>query len=369
VTRWAHAEIHPAAITFNVARVGELVRPAQVWAVVKANGYGHGAATAARAALAGGATTLCVALIDEGLQLRGAGIDAPIMVLSEQPGVHLDSAVAAGLQLTVYSHAALAHLAATGAVDHPVHLKVDTGMHRVGCRPSDAVELALAVAASPAARLASVFTHFAVADQPSNPYTARQLDELIRTVQSVRAAGVDVPMVHAANSAAAIAHPATRLDAVRVGIAAYGLLPSDELVGHCADLQPALSFSSRVSFVKRLAAGDRISYGLRHTFAHDATVATVPVGYADGVPRRLGLCGGEVLIGGRRCPVVGQVTMDQLMVDCGDSPVEVGDAVVLIGAQGDERVTADEWAQRCGTIGYEIVCSISQRVPRIPVAS
>jgi alanine racemase len=369
VTRWASAEIRSAAITFNVARVGEMVRPAQVWAVVKANGYGHGATLAARAALAGGATTLCVALIDEGLQLRADGIEAPIMVLSEQPGAHIGSAVAAGLQLTVYSHAALAHLAAAGAVDHPVHLKVDTGMHRVGCRPSDAVELALAVTASPAARLASMFTHFAVADQPANPYTAEQLSVFDRTVQSVRAAGVHVPVVHAANSAAAVAHPTTRLDAVRVGIAAYGLLPSPELAEQCANLQPALSLTSRVSFVKRLSAGDRISYGLSHTFDHQATVATVPVGYADGVPRRLGRCGGEVLIGGRRCPVVGQVTMDQLMVDCGDMPVEVGDPVVLIGAQGGQRVSADEWAQRCGTIGYEIVCSISQRVPRIAVAS
>lgn len=366
--RWARAEIHPAAITFNIARLGDMVRPAQVWAVVKANGYGHGAATAAGAALAGGATTLCVALIEEGLQLRAEGIDAPIMVLSEQPDAHLEAAVAAGLQLTVYSHDALAHLEATGAAGHPVHLKVDTGMHRVGCRPDDAVDLAQAVAASPAAQLASMFTHLAVADQPSHPYTAGQLEQFSRAVEAVRAAGVEVPMVHAANSAGAIAHPKARLDAVRVGIAAYGLLPSEELADQCAHLQPALALSSRVSFVKRLAAGDRISYGLRHTFARDATVATVPIGYADGVPRRLGLSGGEVLIGGRRCPVVGQVTMDQLMVDCGDDEVSVGDPVVLIGAQGGERVTADDWAQLCGTIGYEIVCSISQRVPRIAVA-
>jgi alanine racemase len=178
------------------------------------------------------------------------------------------------------------------------------------------------------------------------------------------AAGHRPRHVHTANSAGALAHPAARRDLVRAGIALYGISPGHGVDHLAGALQPVLSLRARVSFVKHVAAGDRISYGLRHTFAAPSVVATLPIGYADGVPRRLAAAGGEVLVGGRRCPIVGVVTMDQLMVDVGDAAVEVGDEAVLIGRQGDHEIRAEDWADLLGTIGYEITCGISRRVER-----
>jgi alanine racemase len=177
------------------------------------------------------------------------------------------------------------------------------------------------------------------------------------------------PLVHAANSAGALAHPRARRSLVRLGIAMYGVTPGPGVADRCGALRPAMRLKARVSFVKRCPAGSRISYGLRHRFSHDTTVATVPIGYADGVPRRMFATGGEVLIGGRRRPIVGVVTMDQLMVACGDDPIAVGDEVVLLGQQGDERITVDEWAGRLDTIGYEVVCGISGRIERHAVGA
>ena len=371
MSRWAWAEVSSAAIEANVRRLASNVAsawPVEVWAVVKADGYGHGGVTAARAALAGGATGLCVALVQEGVALRAAGIDAPVLVLTEQPHDELPTAVAHGLQLTVYRTEYLDALAAAGGVDVPVHLKLDTGMQRSGARPADAVALADVIAASPAATFEGVFTHLAVADEPDHPFTREQLDRFDAALDALSAAGHRPRLVHAANSAGAIVHPRARYSMVRPGIAIYGISPGPEVDGMVSDLglEPALSLRARVSMVKRVAAGSRISYGLRHTFDVDTTVATVPIGYADGVPRRLFAAGGEALVGGRRRRIVGVVTMDQLMLDCGDDPVAVGDDVVLIGSQGDQQVTASEWADRLGTIGYEIVCGISARVERRP---
>ena len=212
-----------------------------------------------------------------------------------------------------------------------------------------------------------MFTHLAVADEPDNEFTAIQLGRFDEVVSDI--GGADGVALHTANSAGALAHPAARRSFVRAGIAVYGISPGHGVDDLCRDLRPALSLHARVSFVKTVSAGSRISYGLRHTFERDTTVATVPIGYADGVPRRLSSTGGEVLIAGRRRPIVGVVTMDQLMVDCGPAdPVAVGDEVVLIGEQdgpdGPRRILAEEWADRLGTIGYEIVCGIGTRVPR-----
>lgn len=372
MTRGAWADVSAEAIEHNVRALGSDVTsawPVQVWAVVKANGYGHGALTAATAALAGGASGLCVALVQEAAQLRAAGIDAPILVLTEQPHDDLPDAVALGLRLTVYRPEYLAALQAAGGVDVPVHLKLDTGMHRVGARPDDAVAMADAIAASPATHLEGVFTHLAAADEPDHPSNREQLDRFDVALDALSAAGHRPALVHAANSAGALLHPRARYSMVRPGIAVYGISPGPEVDATVAELglRPALSLRARVSFVKRVAAGSRISYGLRHTFSHDATVATVPIGYADGVPRRMFSMGGEVLVRGVRRRIVGVVTMDQLMVDCGDDQVEVGEEVVLIGRQGAHEVTANEWAERLGTIGYEVVCGISARVERRPV--
>ncbi|HQV58925.1 MAG TPA: alanine racemase, partial [Ilumatobacteraceae bacterium] len=228
----------------------------------------------------------------------------------------------------------------------------------------EAVANADAIQRSPATRLAGVFTHLAKADEPDDPFTNPQLAAFDAALDLLDAAGHRPPMVHAANSAGLIAHPAARFTMVRAGIAIYGIAPSTELAAASAALRPALSLHARVSMVKRLEAGDGVSYGQRHHFLRPATVATVPIGYADGVPRRLFQCGGEVLIGGVRRPIVGVVTMDQLMVDCGDDSVAVGDEVILIGTQGDQTITANEWGDKLGTIGYEIVCAISVRIAR-----
>jgi alanine racemase len=233
----------------------------------------------------------------------------------------------------------------------------------VGADPGDVLGLAKEIASHPELDLEALWTHCAVADEPDNPFTDEQLDRFDAVAAELERAGLLPPMRHAANTAAAIEHPRSRYDLVRAGIGIYGVSPAPALDGR-VDLRPAMSLRAEVSMVKRVAAGERVSYGLRHRFARDTVVATVPIGYADGVPRRLSAVGGEVLVGGRRRPIVGVVTMDQLMVDCGDDAVAVGDEVVLIGAQGDEVITAAEWAAPLDTIAYEIVCGIGPRVPR-----
>jgi alanine racemase len=344
------------------------VAPARLCAVVKANGYGHGATAVGRAALDAGADWLAVAQVHEAVTLRDAGIEAPVLVLAEPRPDEVDDAVDTGARLTLYTTAAIEAVARSARRHRrpPVatHVKVDTGMGRVGCAPHDLVEVAVAVAKAPELDLEGILTHLPVADEPDNPFTAAQLARFDGLLAEVRAAGLAAPLVHAANSAGAIAHPAARYDMVRCGIAVYGIPPSPVLAGR-ADLRPALTLASEVSFVKRAAAGDAVSYGHRHRFERDTVVATVPLGYADGVFRSLPLFGQEVLIGGERRPMVGVVTMDQLMVDCGpDATVRQGDPVVLLGRQGDERITPDEWAARLGTISYEVVCAIGPRVAR-----
>jgi alanine racemase len=250
-----------------------------------------------------------------------------------------------------------------GAKPLDVHLKIDTGMHRVGCDPNDAVELAAHVVDRAELRLAGVCTHFAVADEPGNDYTAAQQRAFERVLEKIRARHLPTGVVHACNTAGAVAVPGARYDMVRVGIGIYGIAPSPALAS-AADLTPAMAVKASVSHVQVLPAGARISYGLRYETSRQTRVATVPIGYADGVPRELSHHGGEVLIGGRRHPIAGTVTMDQLMVDVGDQPVDVGDEVVLIGRQGGERITAEEWAERLHTIAYTVVCGVGPRVPR-----
>lgn len=367
--RASYVEVDLGAIRHNVSILARWAGSARLLAVVKANGYGHGAVPVAEVALQSGAHGLCVALVQEGVELRRAGIEAPILVLSEQPLDQLDDLVAHGLVPTAYSARyvdALADAARRHAVvAQEVHLKIDTGMNRVGAAPRSVVDLAgRIIARSPHLSLGGVFTHLATADQPDPTFTNEQIDRFDRCLAELQSSGIDPGWVHVANSAATIAHPRARRDFVRVGIALYGIPPDESMSEACRELRPAMSLKSRVTFVKRVVAGDGISYGLRHRFATATNVATVPLGYADGVPRQLGLSGGEVLIGGRRRNIVGVVTMDQLMVDCGDDDVRLDDEVVLIGRQGDELITANEWGARLGTIGYEVACGLSARLPR-----
>jgi alanine racemase len=252
-------------------------------------------------------------------------------------------------------------------------------MHRVGADAMDAPGLAATIAADPRLTLGAVWTHLAVAegtDPVDREFTAAQLERFDATLAGLSAAGHWPPMTHAANSAAAIGVPSSRRDLVRCGIALYGVAPTpalaDEVVTATGgrSLVPVLSFRTQVSYVRDLDAGERPSYGRRRPLERRSTVATAPVGYADGVPRRLFDQGGEVLIGGVRRPLAGVVTMDQVVIDCGpvgSAPVGVGDEVVLIGRQGNQEITADEWAGRLGTISYEVLCGIGPRVPRLAV--
>lgn len=377
-TRWAWVDVDLDAIRHNVEHLRANVSPSALWAVVKAGGYGHGAVEVAHAALEAGAQGLCVALVQEGVELRDAGIDSPILVLSEQPIDAVDDIVRYRLMATVYTAPFIDALAAAaldrGVDGVPVHLEIDTGMQRVGVQADGVAEMVATIdACAPALRLVGVYTHLAMADQPDDDFTAVQLSRFDDVLEALSLpSGV---LVHVANSAGAMAHPDARRSFVRAGIAIYGVSPGHGVDSLCGDLRPALSLKARVSYVKRVAAGSGISYGQRHTFVNDTTVATVPIGYADGVPRRLFEVGGHVLIGGRRRPIVGVVTMDQLMVDCGHDDdgdgdaVAVADEVVLIGEQdgpdGLQRIRAEDWADLLGTIGYEIVCGIGRRVPRL----
>lgn len=367
-------EVDLDAVRANVTALAAVAKPAALMAVVKADGYGHGAVPVARAAIGAGAAWLGVALVEEGMALREDGIDAPVLVLSEPPPPAAPAVVAQRLTPVVYTVAgieALAKAVAQAGSGEPlgVHLKIDTGMHRVGCAPAEAVAVAGALAHRDELSLEGVCTHLAVADEADDPYTRAQLDTFDAVLAELEAAGVRPGLRHAANSAALLGFPRSCYDLVRAGIAVYGIPPAPTLTGRVR-LQAALSFKARVAHVKTLDAGDRVSYGLRYRLPRKARIATVPVGYADGVPRNLAAAGGEVLVGGRRRPIAGTVTMDQLMVDMGDDPVELGDEVVLIGRQRDvaagtvAEITATEWAERLGTIAYEIVCGIGPRVPR-----
>jgi len=376
VTGWlrpAWVEVDLAAVTANVAHICEVVAPSAVCAVVKADGYGHGAVPVARAAIAGGAVRLAVALAEEGHELRQAGVEVPVIVLSEPAPEAMQLVVEDNLTPTIYTERGLAALLDAVALQGratavPVHLKVDTGMHRVGASPAHVLELARAVAANPALSLEGLYTHLAVADDLADLYTEEQLASFDGVIGALAAGGTLPSLLHAANSAGALVHPASRYQMVRPGIAIYGLAPSSSMRGLPAvqPLMPALSFKAEVSYSKEVAAGEGLSYGLHYRLSVSSVIATVPVGYGDGAPRRLSQVGGEVLIGGRRWPIAGSVTMDQILVDCGPgADVKAGDEVVLIGRQGDEEVTAWEWAERLGTIAYEVTCALSPRLPRI----
>ena len=371
--RWAWAEIDLDAVEHNVKVMRSVVAPANVWAVVKADGYGHGAVRVAARAVEAGAAGLCVALVAEGVELRNAGIEAPILVLSEQPVELIDALIDHRLVPTVYTHRyadALAAAVPKGDTGYPIHVKIDTGMQRVGVPDAYAVELMRYIASlAPTLSISGVYSHLACADDPISPANDLQLDRFERVLDQLDAAGLRPAHVHAANSAGGLAIPRSRHSLVRAGISLYGVSPGAGVDHLVADFRPVMSLRARVSYIKRVEAGSHISYAWRHRFEHDTAVVTIPLGYADGVPRRMATLadrpGADVLIGGRRCPIVGVVTMDQIMVDIGDADVSIGDEVVLIGTQGDETIRAEDWADQLGTIGYEIVCAISSRVPRV----
>ncbi|MEY2458351.1 MAG: alanine racemase [Acidimicrobiaceae bacterium] len=370
---YAWADVDLSALEHNAELLAYRAGSAALCAVVKGWGYGHGIIRAASAAVNGGATWLGVALVNEAVDVRVKGqLTQPVLILAEPPLRQLvDVARLADVRPTVYTAEAIA--AAAKAVRDvgrdsplPVHLKVDTGMHRVGAAPEAARHLAELIESSEELVLEGLWTHLAASEDPAHDdYTAAQLSSFEQVRRDLADAGIQPAIVHAANSGGLLAHPEARYDLVRCGIAFYGIAPRPRMP-EADGLRPAMSLKARVSYVKRVPAGEPISYGLHHVCEQPTVVATVPLGYYDGVPRRLGLVGGEVLLGGRRCPILGAVTMDQLMIDCGDdSSVHVRDEVVLFGEQNGEVISAWDWAERLDTIAYEIVCGIAiNRVPR-----
>ena len=353
------------AIRHNVGVLIRAAAPAKVMVVVKADGYGHGAAAVAKAALEAGASELGVATIPEALALRTAGVTAPVLAWLHTRSTDFESALDADVMLGVSSADQLAAIrvaARSRDVQARVDLKIDTGLNRNGCASSDwpafFAEAARAVTTGEVS-VRGIFSHLACADDPASPVTSQQLLKFREGIAALQAHGITPRVRHLANSAATLTRPDTHFDLVRAGIASYGLSPVD---GQDFGLTPALSLIAPVALTKRVAAGEGVSYGHTWIAPHDTTVALIPLGYADGIPR---LLSGrfDVAIGGGRYPAVGRVCMDQFLVDLGDeSSVEVGDDATIIGA-GTDGLT--EWAQRLGTIHYELATSIRGRVERV----
>jgi len=365
----AVARIDRVAVERNCARLkGELRGGAELCAVVKADGYGHGADACAEAALAGGATRLAVATGAEAAQIGRRLPQVPLLTMGALTPEDLDAALAAGSEVAVWRDGFRQLASARGrAQGRPVrvHVKHDSGMGRLGSAdPKEVLALARACAEDPQLELAGIWTHFATADEPESGFFDVQLERFSAVAEAVKAEFPGV-LAHAANSAAVFREPASHFDMARCGVAVYGL---DPFQGDPAErgLEPALSLLSYVADVKRLAPGDSAGYGQTWRAARETWLGVLPLGYGDGVRRGLSN-NAEVLIGGRRHPLVGTVSMDNVTVDLGlDTEVEPGAEAVLIGRQGEEVVLAEELARRLGTINYEIACGISQRVPREP---
>ncbi|MDO3679655.1 alanine racemase [Paenibacillus ehimensis] len=365
------AEISLDAIASNAAYFHSLVRPGCQWmAVVKANGYGHGAVETARTALSAGADRLGVAFLDEALRLRSAGIAAPILVLGYTPPEAIREAVAADVTLTVFRDEALEAVmreAESLGRAARIHLKMETGMNRLGVTSADAaLRLARRANESPYVTLEGAFTHFANADHPSPAYTELQFARFLEFRGAFEEAGVSVPLWHCCNTAATIAYPHMHLDMVRVGIGLYGLKPSVRGVIAGAPLKPAMRLKSQIVSLKDVPALEPVSYGCTFASDKDTKIATVPIGYADGMPRALSNKG-TATVRGQSAPIAGTICMDQLMLDVTSIPdAKLGDEVLLFGTPED-KVTAADVASHAHTIHYEIVCGIGARVPRVYV--
>lgn len=337
----------------------------QIMAVVKANAYGHGAVPVSQAALSAGATWLAVARVDEALELRAAGIEAPILLLGFAPPARFDEMIAHSVSMALWEATQMkdvAEAATRAGIQALVHLKVDTGMSRLGVQVAEAEELALAVIQHPQVSFEGLFTHLARADSAGDETTLAQLDAFQGLVASLERKGARPPLVHCANSAAGLNYPDAWYDLIRLGIAMYGMQPSSsqELP---QIFKPGLTWRSTLAMVKTLPPGRGVSYGHDYITTRQERIGTVPVGYADGYRRTTG---NEALVGGRKVSVVGRVTMDQIMLQLDAVPdARVGDEVVLLGTQGEESLTAEALAIRWGTINYEVTSGIERRVPRV----
>jgi alanine racemase len=357
-------EIDRGAIIENVNQLLKLTG-VRLMAVVKANGYGHGITEVVRIAVSAGATYCGVARVEEAFELRRAGIEAPILVLGYTPDKNLVDAIGRNVSLTIFHPEQVEALSAAASVaGRPaiVHVKVDTGMSRLGAPPALAYQLLGRLTETSGVEVEGIFTHFARADEPDDPTTTLQERKFLDLLAEIEVAGLRPPITHAANSAAALTRSSTHLDMVRIGIALYGLNPSPA-VPLPDGFRPALTWKAHLTHVQKYPAGTGVSYGHIYKTRGEERIGVVPVGYGDGYRR---VKGNTVLIHGRHVPVVGRVCMDQLMVRLDDVPqAEVGDEVVLLGYQGDKHLYAEEIAACWETINYEVVCGLGARVPRV----
>ena len=367
--RWAWAEIDLAAVRHNVRELRRLLAPGvEFMAVVKADGYGHGSVPVAEAAIEAGASALGVATADEALELRDAGIVTPILVFSQPPITVLGALIDADVAVAAYEFdflTALSGEATLRGATAAYHFKVDSGMHRVGSTPADSPYILQEASHLPNIVLEGVFTHFATADEPGDWDAAAQLATFSDTVAAIRSVGVDPAVVHACNSPATILMPEAHFDMVRCGLASYGMYPSPACEGR-VDLRPAMSIKARAGFVKPLSIGDGVSYGLSWSAYKPTSVATVPIGYADGLPRT---ASNKIsaLVHGQRVPQVGRICMDQCMFEVPIGEVSKGHEFVIIGRQGAEQILLEEVAEAAGTINYEAVCAFGRRLERVYV--
>ncbi|MBU4533210.1 MAG: alanine racemase [Eubacteriales bacterium] len=364
------AEVDASALIHNLHEVSRLVgRGTEIMAVVKANAYGHGLVDAARIFLNNGADRLGVARPEEGVELRRAGIEAPIILLGYTPPAAYRQVLENELTVTLYNYE-LARLfsveAGKAGISARVHLKIDTGMHRLGLQVNDEIyKEILQIALLPHLVIEGLFTHFAKADEKDKRHANQQLLQFFELTCTLGQDGLDIPVLHAANSAAVIDIPESHMNLVRPGLMLYGLYPSDQVDHKNVQLRPALSLKAQVSMVKKVPAGTGISYGCTYTTEDTRVLATVPAGYGDGYTRLLSNKG-EVLVHGVRAPVVGTVCMDQIIVDVTRiDGVAIGDEVVLYGVQDGVHLPVEDAAGKIGTINYEITCALSVRVPRI----
>jgi len=363
-------EIDHGALAHNVRALRQILGGAELWAVIKAQAYGHGPVETARTVLNAGASGLIVAVVDEAVELRAAGVDAPILVLTPPLPDQLDAYAVHDLIAAVADDATARALAAAGARRGrpiPVHLKVDTGMGRLGVLPEQSVALVEAWHDLEGLQLAGIFTHMAAADEEDLTSAREQLARFGAVLSALDRRGLRPPVVHAANSAGAIVLPESRYTMARVGVALYGIAPSPVVAARAAqlglELRPALAFRARIVATRRLPAGWPISYGSTYVTPTETTVATLPVGYADGLSRSLSHKM-YALVRGHKRPIIGRICMNHCMVDVGDLPVRPGDVVTLLGADGGGAITAEDWALALGTIPYEIVCMVGSRNPR-----
>ena len=356
------ARIDLNAIQHNV-RTLRAGTAAELMAVVKADGYGHGLLPSARAALAGGASWLGVAYCEEALALRAAGITVPVLAWLVVPGEDLSTAVAAGIDLSAAAPWAVAEIVAaarSAGATARIHLKIDTGLGRSGATAADWAELVSAAAGRDELEIVGIWSHFSYADVPDHPTNVRQLDAFHAALEVAKDLGVVPQLRHLANSAATLTLPAAHFDLVRPGLAVYGLTPvPPEPFG----LQPAMTLRSHIALAKRVPAGSGVSYGHAYRTERETGLALVPLGYADGVPRSAGNTA-EVWLAGRRRKIAGRVCMDQFVLDVGDDPVVAGEEVVLFGPGQQGEPSAQDWAEAVGTISYEIVSRVGLRVPR-----